>query len=127
MIKEPTFEWTGDVETKCELRIGVWYAYCARMGSFLAKFYPETHQCYDPNNPFSSLEYWFCCVNRCGEGIYSTDVGGSLVCGGKQCRAICEAIILAGHRIARNGESWYIEYGETSMNPLLASPPEIPD
>ena len=98
--------WTGDLLNDCELRVGEWSARCVHAGNFMAQMDSEAHPHHDRCAPLSAMEYWFCWVHRWDECIYHSDLGGNLICGGDQCRAICEAIIRAAHGLGAGGMQW---------------------
>lgn len=82
---ESVLEWTGDLEDDCVLRHGDYLAHAECLGEFTAMFSDGPTQ----------LEYWFCAVYRGPDVLYHSSEAGGMICGGEQCRAICEAIIRA--------------------------------
>ena len=92
IVSLPAFQWEGDLDDDCTLRVGDYVGRAECMGGV-------TVRGDDGDKPFRS-EDWWCAVYRGKDQLFHSGEPGGSIHMGTMARAVCEAIIRAALGVA---------------------------
>lgn len=88
----PVFEWEGDLDHDCSLRVGDLLAHCECLNDSIYCVAEDKELNFHEN---FDIESWSCAVYRGDEVLFHSGEYGGMITDGDMARGICEAIVKA--------------------------------